>query len=326
MITKKYHHLATCERDLIAVWKGAGLSLRIIAKKLDRSVSSISEEINRNQFYGHYVAIHAQAESEQRKIKARKRHPLKDPLTYAYVLEKLRDGWSPEQIAGRLEKESGKKVISYETIYRFIYSPINKPKRLWGYLPWKRTKRKQKLNRGVKRLRIPNRVSIHQRPAIIDQRQEFGHWEADTMVGKQEKGKVIHTEVERKSRWLKALLINSRKAEETIGIQKKIFRQLICKSITSDNGLEFVKHTELNKELKIKTYFADPYSAWQRGTNEYHNGLLRRYLPKKTSFVDLTQEELNDMVEEINNRPRKILQYQTPEEVFNSYLGVRVTG
>lgn len=323
MDSKHHTKLTAHERDLIAVWKGGGVLLREIARRLGRSVSTISDEIKRNSSQGIYVAIHAQATTEERIQRARKRHPLKDAQTFAYVLEKLRLGWSPEQIDGRLTQETGTHVVSYETIYRFIYAPENKSKKLWEYLPWKRTKRKKKYNRGVQRGRIPNRVSIHERPARINKRKEFGHWEGDSLIGRQQKGTLIHTEVERKTRYLKALLINSKQAADTLKAQQQLLSKTICKSITTDNGREFVLHTRLNKQ-GIKTYFADSYASWQRGTNEYHNGLLRRYLPKRMSFQELTQEELDDIVEEINTRPRKVLQFQSPEEVYTKELGVRI--
>lgn len=327
MDSLNHHHakLSAHERDLITVWNGGGISLREIARRLGRSPSTISEEIKRNSYKGYYVAIHAQAVTEERKVRARKRHPLKDPQTYACVLEKLRDGWSPEQIAGRLRKENGKTIICHETIYQFIYSAENKDKKLWEYLPRKQVRRKKKWGRKVKRERIPERVSIHQRPEIVNQRLVFGHWEGDNIVGKGGRDG-IRTEVERLSRYTLAVKLSRLTAEKTVQGQKHIFSSLSKNarhSTTIDNGQEHVKHIEL-KDLGMRTYFADPYSSWQRGTNEYHNGLIRRYLPKRTSFADLTQEELDDIIWEINNRPRKILNYNTPEEIFNSYLGVRI--
>lgn len=322
---KKANKLTAQERDLIAVWYGQGVSRRQIAKFLRRSPSTISREIERNSFQGRfYVAIHAQAKAEKRKSQAGRRHPLKNPFVYAYVIEKLRDGWSPEQIAGRLRKINGKTVICHETIYRFIYSdhPQAKRLKLWEYLPWKRKKRKKKSGRRRQRVRIPNRVSIHQRPTVIDQRLVFGHWEGDTLEGKGKK-QGIHTQVERVSRYLLAQKLERLTSQATLKAQKELFANLPSKarqSTTLDNGREFVKHIKLKKELGIKTYFADPYSAWQRGTIEHHNGLLRRYLPKGTDFSKITQEELNEIIEEINNKPRKVLNYNTPKEVFEAYL------
>ncbi len=314
------------ERDKIALLLASGVSLRLIAKKLSRSVSSISEEIKRNSYGGKYRAIYAQRLSNNRKNNSHYRHPLKDKLVYAYVLEKLKEGWSPEQIDGRLKLENGHRVISYECIYQFIFNPKNNDKRLWEYLPLKRKRRTKKHGRKSQRVRIPNRVTIHLRPKSVEKRKEFGHWEADSVIGRQTKSKVIHTEVERKTRYLQAIIIDSKSSIDTIEAQRKIFTKLPARTVTMDNGAEFMKHEELTK-LGIKTYFADPYCSGQRGTNENTNGLLRRYLPKKTIFENIDQSELNDIVFEINSRPRKVLKFQTPQEVLESELlvkGVRI--
>lgn len=303
------------ERDQIAILLGKGVSLRKIAAQLGRNVSSISREVRRNYFGDFYVAISAQTKADTRKTNARKRAPLKDEKTYAYVLEKLREGWSPEQICGRLRLENKKTILCPETIYQFIYNSENKHLSLFEYLPLKRKRRQKKLGRQAKRLHIPNRVSIHLRPKEVEKRKQFGHWEGDTVIGKQEKSKAIHTEVERKTRFLAAKIINSKRVAETLNAQKEIFQNFWCESVTTDNGFEFIGHKELNS-LGIHTYFADPYSSWQRGSNEYHNGLLRRYLPKKTSFENLTQEELDDIVFEINNRPRKVHQFRSAQEML----------
>ena len=317
------HHikLTAQERDMIAVWIGGRVKLREIARRLGRSVSTISDEVKRNNYQGNYVAIHAQSVTDERKIKARKRHPLKDEATYAYVLKKLGCGWSPEEIAGRLKRRNKETVICHETIYQFIYAEENKEKKLFEYLPRKQKKRKKQSGRKVHKSRIPDRVSIHQRPDVVNKRLVFGHWEGDTVEGRGHKDG-IHTEAERVSRIFAAIKVDAITSELAVIAQKKIFSVLpekARKSTTLDNGRENHLHSQL-KEINMDTYFADPYSSWQRGTNEYHNGLLRRYLPKGTSFADLTQEELDDIVWEINNRPRKCLAYQTPQEVFDSHL------
>lgn len=317
------HHnkLTAQERDLIAVLRGGGIGIREIARRLKRSPSTISEEITRNNFEGVYVAIHAQYETDKRKELARRRHPLKDRDTYSYVLKHLEAGWSPEEIAGRLAKKKGRRMICHETIYQFVYQKENSSKELWECLPRKQKKRRKKTGRGVHKSSIPDRVSIHNRPPEIDTRTVFGHWEGDTVEGKGHKDG-IHTEVERVSRYTMAYKVASITSEETSDAQKLLFESLPQKarrSTTLDNGRENHLHTKL-KDLSMDTYFADPYSSWQRGTNEYHNGLIRRYLPKGTSFEHLTQEELDDIVFEINNRPRKVLNYSTPDEVFSSYL------
>ena len=326
-VSEKHHQkLSAEERDQIALLHGRGESIRGISVFLGRSPSTISDELKRNSLgNGDYVAIHAQGQTEARKGKARKRHPLKNEKVYAYVMEKLREGWSPEQIAGRLKVEQGKAVICHETIYQFIYGEQGKQMGLSEYLPWKRIKRRKKRGRGVHRSHIPDRVSIHRRPVEVDSRAEFGHWEGDTVEGKGHR-EGIHTEVERKSRLLVATIVSQISSEATIQVQKQMFTALpqeARRSTTLDNGHENHHHNQL-AELGMGTYFADPYSSWQRGTNEYHNGLLRRYLPKGTSFKDLDPEDLADMVWEINNRPRKVLDFRTPQEVYNSCLGVRI--
>lgn len=314
------------ERDLIAVLRGGRVGIREIARRLKRSPGSICEEIKRNSFQGYYVAIHAQNVSWERKLLSRKRYPLKDPVTYAYVLDKLRLGWSPEQIDGRLKKEAGKRMISHESIYQFIYAKENKEKRLWEYLPLKRVKRRKKLGRKVHKEQIKAKISIHLRSREINQRQNFGHWEGDTVEGKNHY-QGIRSEVERVTRFLMAIKLSTVDSQQTLKAQMRMFGDLPKQariSTTVDNGSEHAQHLVLKENLGVQTYFADPYSSWQRGTNEYTNGLLRRYLPKGSSFTDLTQNDLDDIVWEINNRPRKVLKYNTPEEIFNSYLGVRI--
>jgi IS30 family transposase len=314
----KRHHLTDQERDQIAVWVAEKVRVREIARRLKRHHSSIEAEIQRNRWGETYVAIHAQAEAKKRKSAAGKRHPLKDATTYAYVLEKLGWGWSPEQIAGRLELECGKRVICPETIYRFIYASGNKEQKLWEKLPRKQRKRKTYHGRKAQCSRIPQRASIHLRPEEIEDRKEFGHWEGDSVEGKGHKG-AIHTQVERKTRFLLAKKLTERTSEQTVAAQIEMFQQLPAaarKTTTNDNGLEFVEHEQLTKKVGIQVYFADPYSSWQRGTNENTNGLLRRYVPKKTDFTPIQQRELNDMVNEINNKPKKCLGYKKPKELF----------
>lgn len=314
------------ERDRIAVWRGQGVKAREMARRLGREPSTISRELSRN---GHaragYIAIHAQRQAEKRIAAARKRHPLKDAETYAYVHDKLRSGWSPELIAGRLREEHGSPMIHHETIYRFLYAEENAGKRLWEYLPWKRTKRRKKAGRRVHRSRIPDRVSIRERPEAVNARKEFGHWEGDTVEGRAHRDG-LHTEVERVSRFLAAAKVARIASAETVALQERLFASLpfeARRSTTLDNGRENHEHLQLHV-LGMRTYFADPYSSWQRGTNEFHNGLLRRYFPKGTDFSAVDDDELQDIVAEINHRPRKCLAFRTPAEVFSEQLGVAI--
>lgn len=270
------------------------------------------------------MAIHAQNISVKRKSLAGKRHPLKNKDVFRWTIQRLVRGWSPEQIVGRMKlvfKNDPGMRITPETIYSFIYSEEFKHRKFWEYLPWGRKKRKHKYGRKVHKGNIPDRISIHLRSESIDKRIEFGHFEGDSVEGKGHRDGV-HTEVERVSRMYFVRFVKRIDSDEGIRAQKEIFGSLPSmarKSVTLDNGRENHKHTKLN-ELGMNTYFADPYSSWQRGTNEYHNGLLRRYFPKGTDFKTVTQEEIDDVVEEINNRPRKCLGYFTPFEVFFAKL------
>lgn len=318
---------------MIAVWKGGGVSLREIARRLRRSHSTIIDEIRRNSFRDssgqkYYVAIHAQAKTTKRKFLAGRRHSLKDAQTYSYVVHKLREGWSPELIAGRLKKRHGRTVVCPETIYRFVYGNNTQAVKLklWEYLPRKQKKRRRQKGRRTGRVRIPDRVSIHLRPARVDKKVEPGHWEADTMEGRRLDKDGIHIQLERLTRKILARKVSSISAPQTLSAQQRVFLQIpgkLRKTITFDNGLENTKHIKLHK-LGFKTYFTDPYSAWQKGAVENGIGLVRRYLPKGTSLKTLTQEELDDIIEEINSRPRKVLNYSTPNEVFNFYLSGRI--
>jgi len=316
------------ERDKIAVWKSGGISNTEIAKKLGRSCSTIGREISRNSFKGeYYVAIHAQSKSTQRKSSAGHRHPLKNKDVFGWVIKRLVRGWSPEQISGRIKlvfKDNLEMRICPETIYSFVYSDKFKHRKFWGYFPRAHKKRRQKGGRKVFSASIINRISIHDRPEIINQNVEFGHFEGDSVVGLNHKSGV-HTEVERLTRMYFAILVENISSQEALKAQEKIFKSfpdLTCKSVTLDNGRENHLHYKLN-EVGIKTYFADPYSSWQRGSNEYHNGLLRRYFPKKTDFTKVTQNDIDECVWEINNRPRKCLGFYTANEVFLSKLNNR---
>lgn len=267
------------------------------------------------------MAIHAQNLSVKRKSSAGKRHPLRNRKVFVWVIKRMVRGWSPEQISGRIKlvfKNDSSMRISPETIYSFVYSNKFRYRKFWQYFPRGHKKRRQKGGRKVFSASIINRISIHDRPEIVGKNIEFGHFEGDSVVGKNHKGGV-HTEVERLTRMYFAMKVNSISSEEALKAQTKMFSNLPVKSVTLDNGRENHLHYKLNK-IGIKTYFADPYSSWQRGSNEYHNGLLRRYFPKKTDFTKVTQEEINDVIEEINNRPRKCLGYFTPFEVFLSKL------
>lgn len=321
MIKKK--KISAQERDQITILLASELSLRDIAKELGRSVSTISDEIRRNSVNGEYKSIAANSLSLQRNCQSRKTNPLKSPKIFSLVFDKLREGWSPEQIAGRLKRlNHGKTVICHETIYQYIYSPEGKKRGLHEYLVRHHRKRRPWYGRCLYRRGIANRVSIKFRPEEINTKKTFGHWEADTVEGKAHQ-KGIQTLLERKTRFYQAKLLPNIDSEFGVKTQRDILKSFpknARKSVTFDNGRENYNHLKLQRWLNIKTYFCDPNCAWQKGSNEYHNGVLRRYIPKKADLTQLSQIELDAIVEEINNRPKKCLEYQTAGEAFRKEL------
>lgn len=310
------------ERDKIGVWLAEKLSMRAIARNLKRSVSSISDEVKRNSVDCVYRPHQAQLLSEERNRASRSLNPLKTPYLYSYVVRKLRSGWSPEQISGRLRKNSkGKTVLCHETIYRYIYSDEGKEKELSQYLTFSHYRRRKWHNRSIYRRGVANRTSIRLRPEEIETRETFGHWETDIVEGAKHIGG-IQTMLERKTRYFKGQLIPTIDSEYDIWVQKKLIQKyppLARKSVTMDNGRENYNHDKL-RHIGTTTYFCDPYCSWQKGSNENHNGVLRRYIPKKSDLTKLTQPELNAILQEINNRPRKCLGYETSYEAFQREL------
>src|SRR3989344_3807759 len=250
---KTYTRLSPQERDLLALWQGERLTLRECARRLGRNVSSLSREIKRNRWREGYVAIHAQARADEReREKAHGKQELKNPDVYEYVTNQLREGWSPDQIAGRLKLDYPRDKywrITAETIYRWIYQKkqVKCDQPWYEYLRRKQKKRKKYKGRKVHRSHIPDRISIHKRPKVIDKRKEFGHWEGDTIEGKGHHGG-IHTEVERMSRFILAGKVDNISSEETIVVQKQLFSELAKtarKSTTLDNGRETHLHIQL---------------------------------------------------------------------------------
>jgi len=336
---KKQHLKFTAlERDLLAQYLAGGVNKSECARRLRRPRKTVVEEIKRNSSWVtladgrreyHYIAISAQAKAEVRKINATLgKQPLKNPDIYAYVVKHLRKGWSPEQIAGRLRLKYPNDPhwhICHETIYRWAYQKGNTDhgKPWYEYLRRGQKKRKKQQGRKVHRSHIPERVSISQRPKAINNRTQFGHWEGDSIEGPKFKSSGLHTEVERMSRLIKAAKVANLTSLEALKAQRLIFGKLpkpARRSTTLDNGRETHLHYKLREELNMKTYHAHPYSSGERGTNEHGNWHLRYYFPKGTDFGEVTETELQEVVDEINNRPRKILGFKTAYEAYYQLL------
>ena len=326
----QYSKINNTERRQIERWKNKGVSNKECARRLGRNPSSIGREITR---YGwtengkhYYVALVAQHMADEEKKNAYNgKQPLKNKKIYAHVLRKLRDGWSPEQISGRLKrkhKDDPSWHISHEAIYQYIYNTDNKEKKLWEFLRRKQKRRVKKNGRSSQRSKIPDRVSIHMRPTAVDERSEVGHWKGDSSVGKGHKNG-LHTAYERVSSMIRFVYMNDLTAQSSYIAQKEIYGDLpahMKKTMTLDNGSEHSKHKLIEKETGIVSYFADPYSSWQRGGNENGNLWIRYYFPKGTDFSKVLKEELKDVEWELNTRPRKRLDFQTPLEVFTQHL------
>lgn len=278
----------------------------------------------------HYRATRAQEHAKTCRARSHQaRRMVRDRLV-DYVITRLRRGWTPAEIAGRLPidfPDDERMRVSVETLYAWIYHRSQSHRRLWEYLPRGQHKRRRRGGRRVHHERIEWRTSIHTRPPQVEDRIEFGHWESDSVLGARGTG-VLHTTVERVSRYVCAVRLPAATAQATVQAQIALYSPLpahaVC-SVTTDNGTEFTLHHVLADTLGVPTYFADPYSAWQRGTNEHFNGRIRKYLPKGTSFADLSQDELDEFITEINNRPRKVLGWHTPDEVFHQLSSTPTT-
>lgn len=317
-----YTHLTSNERYVIAHLKVFKLSIREIARRIGRSASSVSRELKRNG-PGHgwvYWYDAAQQRADQRKRKARSQRRRSNNVLYKLVVDSLRHGLSPQIIAGRLKREYPRKHsmrISHEGIYQWVFADAKAGGNLYRSLI-RHHKRRRKHRLGHRRRLFDGRVSITERPAIVEHRRRFGDWESDTMEGAKSSGGLA-THVERKSRYLLAgKLVNKLSATYT-ATTIKLFSQvpeLRIKTMTADNGSEFAGFKEIEQRTGVSVYFADPRSPWQRGCNENTNGLLRRYFPKGFDFRFASDKLIQVVVDKLNNRPRKCLNYRTAYEVF----------
>jgi IS30 family transposase len=322
MGARKYRHFSIEERCEVARRSKAGQSIRQIAAALDRSPSSVARELKRNAGSGTYAPTYAAEQAHARRWKGSKL--LRKPELQARVLELLKRDLSPEAVAAHLAREQGKRVISHETIYRFIYTQIARTKDYaWRrYLPRGKAKRGYRGRKGgSSALHIFGRVPIAERPAHFSNRANAGHWEADSMQFADYK--TILALQERSSR---LIWLHREPTKKAAGVAKAIQSLLaplpkkLRQSITFDNGTEFAEHHVLRMTLGIKTYFCDPYKPWQKGGVENAIGRLRRRLPRKTDLATVSAKQLQQLAALYNHTPRKCLGWQTPAEVFSKLL------
>lgn len=319
------NELTFFDRQRLQFWLRTKMSLRKISKLILKDHSVIVREIQRNSSGRvKYRADIAQQLCEERKIKKRKGKLEKYPKLKEYVETKLKDDWSPEQITGRL---NGLDVldgltISHESIYYYIYEKSEKYKKLYRHLRTNRAKRFKWGKRKSKEISIKDRVSIQDRPLMIQNKERYGDWESDTVEFKRiANGKYLSVQYERKSQLVRIQKLNNKGADETLKAIIKTGNSLhpkIFKSITFDNGLEGSKHYLAKDLFEIETYFCDPFKSWQKGGVENMNKLIRQYLPRNTNLENISNEDIYLIQEKLNNRPRKKLNYLSPNEIVKS--------
>jgi transposase, IS30 family len=312
---RQYQHLTLAERKLIVELKHKGMSLRDIANLLNRSPSTISRELKRNVHINgtrEYYTYKKADEKYKGRLRRSRSHSYFSEKEWDIIKDKIRMDWSPEQIARTLSKE-GIVSISHETIYRMIYKDKRSGGNLYAHLRHRCRKRRKRYRSKDSRGRLAGKRMISERPKHIENRKEIGHWEIDTVMGKNNKTCIV-TMVERSTGYVAiGKLINKTAQELTKKTIKMITRQhLPVLTITSDNGSEFHGYKDIEKATGAIFYFANPHHAWERGTNENTNGLIRQYLPKRTSMEWVTQAHCNAIADRLNDRPRKRLYYDTP--------------
>ncbi len=326
MNTKKHSRLSLKERVIIQTLLEEDKSKSFIAKKLNRSRSTITREVNKwvSNPDDTYDASLADWLAKDDYLNKRNLDKIATHgLLRFYVYKRLLKNWSPEQISGRIKIDFPNDpvmTISHEAIYMHIYShpQARLNKKLIKLLPYQKSRRRKPKPRRKKGSKIRDQINISQRPEHIENREEIGHWEGDLVIGRAQKS-AIGTIVERKSRYTLIIGLKNRTTKavtRAFAKELNLFDNRLTKTMTYDNGTEMADHKWLSKTTKMDIYFANPYSSWERGTNENTNGLIRRYLPKKTDFKSVDNGLLKSIQNKLNNRPRKVLGFKTPLEVL----------
>jgi transposase, IS30 family len=325
---KSYTRLSQSEREQLFLLHHEGMSLREIAKRLGRVHSTISREFVQHKGDGYSpVAAHEQAVNRRG---SSRRHKLDDPLLRSYVIRKLGEHWSPEQIAGRLKTTGSTITLCHETIYSTLYHDPLKHERLWEFLRRGHKKRERVYDRRTRHVRkamIVGKTSITERPEEAQTRSRVGHWETDLMEGTKKTHYVVSATVDRKSGATILDKLSSKESQEKMDALLSRFQRIplhVRKTMTFDNGLENVQHRRL-ESLRMSTYFCAPYHSWEKGTVENTIGLVREYLPKGMDLTNVSQQDLVIIGSSLNDRPRKRLGYKTPNEVLLEEAGWCVT-
>ena len=315
-----YHHISYEDRIQIKAYLNCGLNMAQIANKIGVHKSTISREIKRNKGKKGYRPKQAHQLAQQRQHQAIK-HVRFNEFVKERVIFYLRLHWSPEQISGYL-KANERIQISHETIYQFIWNDKRNGGDLYKYLRHSAKKKKKRYGKKDRRGQIKDRVSIDQRPEIVDKKERIGDWEIDTIIGKNHQGALVSA-VERKSQLTCIAHVPKREAElvtqAVISMLTPVKDKVL--TITVDNGKEFAQHKTIAEKLEAQLFFAHPYCSWERGLNEQVNGLIRQYFPKKTDLSDVTEQQIFFVQTRLNHRPRKSLDFKTPYEIFFNLNG-----
>ncbi len=323
-----YTHLTSHERDLLAVLRSQGRSLRQIAHVLARDPGTLSRELRRNAppvHTGYYLAHKAHQRAEDRNRFSRSHRRLKHDASRRYVEHRLRSGWSPELIAGRLQRRHPERAISHEAIYQWVYAEARHliPCLVRAH----RIRKCRGYSRRHQQTHIPGRISIRQRPSHVLARRRVGHWETDTAVSRRSPH-ALQITVERKTRYTRLAQLPKKGAREmSTALTRRLSRypRGLRRSLTYDNGSENTEHLRTNQILGTRSYFCEPFHSWERGTVENTIGLVRRFFPKRTDFATISKNRIRAVERWLNHRPRKCLGFQTPAEVFKA-AGVALTG
>ena len=313
-------HLTHGERSTIAALKRKNRSITYIAKTLDRAASTISRELRRNSCpNGSYAAAAAHHCAKSRAASASCRASRIEPERWEYVEKYLtQDQWSPEQLSHRMKRD-GLKPLSHEGIYKYLLRDKARGGSLHIHLRHKLRSYRRRGSPRERRGRIPNQRMIDNRPQVVEERTRFGDYEMDTVIGSASGGEVLVTMVERRSRHTLVLKAENKSA---LAVTTAIITAMLpyrgnIHTLTYDNGKEFAKHALIDEILGSTGYFAHPYHSWERGLNENTNGLIRQYFPKRTDFSKVTDAQIEEVREKLNNRPRKCLGWRTPNEVIS---------
>ncbi len=313
-----YHHLTHSERCQIHALLHRGLSKREIARQLERDPTTIAREMSRNRGQRGYRHQQAQGKATSRRREASAVPWKMTPERWAVVEDRLQAGWSPEQIAGR-SRQQGEVMAGREWIYQYIRADRQAGGDLYRCLRRRGKKPNWRGGRHAGRGHIPGRVDIAERPLIVETKGRIGDWELDLIIGVKHRGALISL-VDRASKFMVLIWVEGKTAAavtEAIVQRMASIRDRVH-TCTADNGKEFAGHREIAKALGADLDFATPYHSWERGLNEHTNGLVRQYFPKGTDFRQVTASQVQAVEERINRRPRKVLGYRTPEEVFTA--------